>query len=75
MSGVKPIYADLPMMAKEKMDKNYPENTICQILRTIYIRTEDEEIRTLCRIAVVMAKKMDHKLREHNKSWDEGFWK
>jgi len=73
--GVKPIYADLPKMAEEKMDKVWPENTICQILRTIYIKTEDEEIKTLCRIAVVMAKKMDHKLREYSNSWDDGFWK
>ncbi len=72
---VKPAYADLPMMGPDKMDKIYPENTICQIIRTIYQKTEDEEIKILCRIAVVMAKKMDVRLRRYKFNYDEdNFW-
>ena len=73
--GVKPLYADLPMMAPEKMDKIWPHNTVCQIIRTIYQKTDDEEIKLLCRIAVAMAKKMDHKLREYNESLGEESWR
>lgn len=76
MNGqVKPIYADLPMMAPEKMEKSWPRNTICQVIRTIYQKSEDEEIKLLCRVATFMAKKMDAKLREYNNLYDENeFW-
>jgi hypothetical protein len=60
--------------SEESMMKVWPENTICQTLRTIYGKTEDDEIKILCRIAVSMAKKMDTKLREYSKTWDEGLW-
>lgn len=76
MNGkIKPTYADLPQMPAEKMTKIYPQNTICQILRTLYMKTEDEEIKVLCRIATLMAKKMEGKLRMYNKTWDKGWWK
>jgi len=63
------------MMPPEKMEKTWPHNTICQIIRTIYQKTDDEEIKILCRIATLMAKKMDAKLRVYNNAYDENqFW-
>lgn len=73
--NAKPAYADLPQMSIEKMNKTMPQNTICEILRTLHMKTNDEEIKSLARIAALMAKKMDAKLREYNKTWDEGWWK
>lgn len=72
---VQPVYVDLPEMSVEKMNKTMPQNTICEILRILHIKAEDEEIKKLARIAALMAKKMDAKLREYNKTWDEGWWK
>lgn len=56
------------------MDKEWPEVTICEMLRQIFRATENEEIRLKARIAVTMAKKMDSKLREYKKTWDRRFW-
>jgi len=49
-------------------------NTICATLRKIYKRTRDEEARILIRTAVTMAERMNEKLREYKKHWDEDFW-
>jgi len=42
--------------------ENARSDTICGVLRNIYKKTQDEEIKTLSRIAVSMAKKMSKKL-------------
>ncbi len=60
--------------AVEHMDVIWPEFTICQVFRNIYHRTQDEEIRLLCRIGHTMGKKMDSKLRQYKENWAEGFW-
>ena len=57
------------------MQREYPRDTICQVLRETYRMTEDPEIRIKLRVAVSMAKAMTRKLREYNAGWDkEGFW-
>lgn len=45
---------------------------ICTVLRAIYHSTDDDSIRTRCRIATAMAKKMDMKLREYKKMFALG---
>lgn len=48
---------------KDRMEiENARSDTICGVLRNIYKKTQDEEIKTLSRIAVSMAKKMSKKL-------------
>ena len=48
--------------------------TICQVLREIYWKTDDPEIKLNCRIAMTMAKRITRKLTEYKKGWDEGFF-
>ena len=49
-------------------------NTICATIRQIYRKTDDPDIKLLCRIATTMAKKMSLKLESYKRNWDEGFW-
>lgn len=37
--------------------------TICETLREIFMKTNDEEIKLKCRLAMAMAKKMHEKLK------------
>lgn len=59
------------------MDTESDINTICEILRQIYHKTDDTEIKTKCRIATSMAKSMSRKLRQYKDEAsysDERFW-
>lgn len=58
----------------QSMDKVYPDYTICETIRRIYNRTDDEQIRYLCRIATTMAKHMMDKLVEYNKNSHAEIW-
>lgn len=58
----------------EEMRHKVRVNTICSVLRQIYRRTDDEEIKLMARIATTMAKKMGAKLTEYKRHWDKGFW-
>lgn len=40
-------------------------NTICQVLREIYAMSGDEAVRTKCRTAMAMAKKMHNRLKAY----------
>lgn len=40
-------------------------NTVCDVLRRIYNKTDDEEIKLWARIATTMTRKMDYKLAEY----------
>jgi len=40
-------------------------HTICQILREIHSLTENEEIRSRCKLAITMSKKMHEKLKQY----------
>lgn len=51
-----------------------PNNSICEILRNIYWKTDDPEIKLKCRIATTMAKRMTRKLSEYKKGWESNFW-
>ena len=57
-----------------QMNRKVRVNTICATIRQIYRKTEDDEIKLLCRIATTMAKKMCNKLEQYKKNWDQGFW-
>jgi ABC-type Zn uptake system ZnuABC Zn-binding protein ZnuA len=61
-------------IAEKVMGHVSPNNSVCQVLRDIYHRTDDPYIKLNCRVAVTMAKKMSDKLTEHKKEWQEGFW-
>jgi hypothetical protein len=55
-----------PVSEKIMLDKSYHGHfSICQKLRDIYIRTENEEVKLDLRIAMAMAKKMVNKLHEY----------
>jgi len=55
-----------PAHRKKLERKRYKgHNTICQKLREIYQKTDDEEIKSLCCIAYAMGKKMHNKLKEY----------
>jgi hypothetical protein len=59
---------------EEEMKKKVRVNTICSILRRIYRKTNDEEIKLMARVATTMAKKMGRKLSKYKKRWDKDFW-
>ncbi len=49
--------------------------TVCEILRQIYKRTDDPEIRERCRFACGMAKAMAVKITQHEgKYWGRKFY-
>jgi ABC-type Zn uptake system ZnuABC Zn-binding protein ZnuA len=62
-----------PVTEKE-MEWISPNNSICQLLREIYHKTDDPDIRLNCRVATSMAKSMTRKLTEYKESWEEDFW-
>lgn len=49
----------------EIMEQKSAICTICETLRQIYHKTDDEEIRLLCRVATSMAKSMSKRLRHY----------
>lgn len=48
--------------------------TICEVIREIYWATEDKQIREKAVEAIRMAKRMNNRLREYKRSWDNGEW-
>ena len=59
------------------MEQKSEINTICNVLRQIYHKTDDKEIRLNCRIATSMAKSMSRRLRFYSDAAsysDERFW-
>ena len=50
-----------PVELMEQQD--FSPGTICGVLREIYQKTDDDEVKVLARIATTMAKKMSSKLR------------
>ena len=59
--------------AKILAEHNPHFRTICEVLREIN-ELGGPDIRRRCEEAVVMAKKMDAKLREYKGGYDEGWW-
>lgn len=49
----------------EVMEQESDICTICETLRQIYHKTNDKEIRRLCRVATSMAKSMSKRLRHY----------
>ena len=71
----------MPLRKHEPIDESRmndcsPRYSICEMLRMIYHKTDDEEIKLNCRIATSMAKAMDKKIGElsENTSWFLDFW-
>jgi hypothetical protein len=56
------------------MTRVSPVYTICETIRLIYNRTDDTEIKYLCRIATTMAKHMVKKLEEYNEKFNDETW-
>jgi len=58
-------YKNREPVSEKIMDiKDYEgHHSICQFLRDIYHKTNDEEIKLKCRVAVAMAKAMNEKLK------------
>lgn len=48
-----------------------PRYTVCEVLREIWQETENATVKLKTRIAMTMAKKMNDKLMEYNKKWQE----
>jgi hypothetical protein len=59
---------------EEAMNYMSPKDSICEVLRRIYWKTDDPEIKLNCRIATSMAKAMTKKLTGYRKKWEEDFW-
>jgi len=61
-------------ISEEKMLKQryFGHHTICQMLRDIYILTDNEDIKLKCRIAMAMAKSMHNKLKQYKEAKDNG---
>ena len=64
-------------VTEEAMNWISPKRTICQLIREIYHKSSDPEVRLLCREATAMAKAMTAKLIEDKGEdflktfWDE----
>lgn len=56
------------VMLRMKYEGHY---TICQMLRDIYVLTDNEEIKLKCRIGMAMAKAMQDKLKKYKSIFDE----
>jgi hypothetical protein len=67
IGGWKPYPAD-------RMDKEYPWYTVCEVIRQIYHKVDDPEVKLKCRIAISMTKAMDAKLLEYNALYGDAFW-
>ena len=48
-----------------------PEETICGILRDIYKKTDNDEVKVLARLAVSMAKRMGRRLKFYHDTFNE----
>ena len=61
-------------IAEKEMAYASQNNSICQVLRDIYHKTNDPKIKLRCRLAVSMAKSMSAKMTGYKKNWEAGFW-
>ena len=52
---------------QEWMDReqSFPENTVCSVIRDIYFKTDDEDVKLWCRVAVRMTKNMHKALKDY----------
>lgn len=70
-------FGDWTPYPESRMGMVFPRYTICEVLRQIYRKIEDPEVRLKIRIAMAMGKSMDAKLREGspcrvcNKRWPD----
>lgn len=61
-----------PVSVKKMMNPRYHgHHTVCQKLREIFVKTQDEEIKLMCREAMAMAKAMHDKLKYYRKKESE----
>lgn len=56
-------------VAESAMQETQPRGTICCVLRQIYHKTDNEEVRELARLATAMAKRMGSKLNEYHRNF------
>lgn len=67
---------DTPKPFNLNMDQHNPNmRTICEVLREIHQSDVSDEIKSKALEAMIMAKKMDAKLRSYKKDYDtDGWW-
>lgn len=66
-----------PAPEEYMVPKTAPEDdcyTLCQIIREIYIGTDDPVIKFKCRIGLRLAKDISSKLFKLDPNYQEGFW-
>lgn len=57
-----------PVSIEKMLNARYHGHyTICQKLRDIFVKTDNEDIKMDCRIAMAMAKSMHNKLKAYNR--------
>ena len=61
-------------VSEREMCRVSPFYSICEVLREIYHKSSDPEIKLKARIATAMAKSMSNKLTEYNGAWKKGFF-
>ena len=61
-----------PATEREMMRDEHPgHHTVCQTLRDVYHKTEDEETRVQLRLIWAFAKKMHNRLKVYRKRYDD----
>ena len=66
------VYIPVPEIDMLKTDSRL---TVCELLRRIYARTEDKEIKYLCRVATSLAKFTYNRVSKHEGTgWGKGVW-
>lgn len=69
----------MPLHKHEPIDEaqmlvDSPNHSICEVLRQIYHKSTDPDVRLNARVATTMAKAMTAKLSTYNKQWYSDFW-
>lgn len=67
-------FGDWTPYPESRMGMAFPRYTVCEVIRQIYKKSDDPEIKLKCRIAISMTKAMDEKLREYSALYGNSFW-
>ncbi len=65
---------DIKPEVERRMDHTSHHLTLCQILREIYWKTDDPEIKWKCRLGTTMAKAMAKKISKLDPNWGKDYW-
>jgi hypothetical protein len=59
---------------ENRMHDKFPDYSICETLRQIYQKSDDEQVCYLARVAITMAKHMVNKLQYYHDQIDSELW-